>query len=55
MQADLLRRGELFLDPEFPATNSSLFYSAPASEEIRWGRGGYCDINRGGYCMDIVT
>ena len=50
MQAELLRRGELFTDPEFPATNSSLFYSAAASEEIRWNRGGYCDTNRGGYC-----
>ena len=51
MQAELLRRGELFTDPEFPATNSSLFYSAPASEEIRWSRAGIV-IQTG---VDIVT
>lgn len=37
LKKSLLKSGELFMDPEFPANNKSLFYSRVDSEVV-WKR-----------------
>ncbi|CAI2737160.1 unnamed protein product, partial [Dicrocoelium dendriticum] len=38
IKSQLLSQGLLFEDPEFPATNDSLYYSGPPSMHITWLR-----------------
>lgn len=38
LRQDCLQRGVLFEDPDFPATDSSLFYSQTVPVHIEWKR-----------------
>lgn len=38
LRQECLRKGVLFEDPDFPATDSSLFYSQSVPVQIEWKR-----------------
>ncbi|KAM9326348.1 calpain-6 [Gastrophryne carolinensis] len=44
LKTDCVKAGKLFEDPEFPASDESLFYSKPSTYQIEWKRPGeLCD------------
>lgn len=44
LRQECLRKGVLFEDPDFPATDSSLFFSQKVPVEIKWKRPKVCRL-----------
>lgn len=49
-----LSQGTLFEDPDFPANNSSLFYSKSPPKPFEWKRPGVSNINFYGILKKII-
>lgn len=53
LKRECIKDKKLFEDPEFPAVNTSLYYSKPLPSSVQWKRPGVSDNHVSGHSPDI--